>query len=167
MINPNHFLEGVINSALVAMGGKFNSPAAVRLLLGTAAVESDCGSALQQYGGGPACGPFQMEPWVALDHADYMRKYAPVWAAAVQRASGVDPTRLGELEMVRQLTGNLLFAAAMCRIDYWRESEPLPDVGDELGLAGYWKSFYNTELGDGTVAKFVNDLKRVEVDAYG
>lgn len=149
------------------MGGKFNSPAASRLLLGTAAVESNCGSALQQYGGGPACGPFQMEPDTAADHADYMRRYAPVWAAAIQRASGVDPTRLSEHEMVRQLSGNLLFAAAMCRIHYYRQPSALPDVGDELGLAGYWKNFYNTELGDGTVAKFVNDLNRVEVDAYG
>ncbi|MFG1487632.1 hypothetical protein ABMA58_00110 [Oceanospirillum sp. HFRX-1_2] len=157
----------MINSALVAMGGKFNSPAAARLLLGTAAKESNCGSALQQYGGGPACGPFQMEPWVALDHASYMRKFAPVWAAAVQRASGVDPTRLSELEMVRQLTGNLLFAAAMCRIDYWREKEPLPRVSDTTGLGGYWKRYYNTGLGKGTIGQFVNDLNRVEVDAYG
>lgn len=167
MINSKHLYRGVIRPVLTLMGEKFHSRAAEMLLFGTAAQESKCGKYLVQLGGGPARGIFQMETWVAMDHAEFMRKYRPEWAAAVKHASGIDPGRLSEAEMSYQLTGNLLFAAAMCRIHYYRKPDPLPGPADVQGLAEYWKKHYNTGQGHGTVEQFVKNMRGLGAELDG
>ena len=52
------------------------------------------------------------------------------------------------------------YAAAVCRVLYFRAPDPLPDAGDLDGLAKYWKRFFNTRDGAGTVAEFVSDYRR-------
>ncbi len=103
-----------------------------------------------------------METWVAMDHAEFMRKHRPAWAIAVKHASGIDPGRLTDAAMQVQLCGNLLFAAAMCRIHYYRKPESLPVADDDQELGEYWKAFYNTAGGHGTADQFVDNLRRVE-----
>ncbi len=77
-------------------------------------------------------------------------------------ASGIDPGRLTDAAMQVQLCGNLLFAAAMCRIHYYRKPESLPVADDDQELGEYWKAFYNTAGGHGTADQFVDNLRRVE-----
>lgn len=55
---------------------------------------------------------------------------------------------------------NLRFAAAMCRAHYSRVKEPLPDANDLFELGRYWKKYYNTEKGAGTVDEFVSNYLR-------
>lgn len=48
---------------------------------------------------------------------------------------------------------NLLYAAAMCTLHYRRVKAPLPPEDDAPAMAGYWKQWYNTPKGAGTIEK--------------
>lgn len=54
-----------------------------------------------------------------------------------------------------------MYAAMMCRIHYRRVSEPLPAAGDLPAQAAYWKKWYNTELGAGTEAEYIEHWNQV------
>lgn len=124
------------------------SQAADELVLGTACKESGCGRYLVQLGGGPALGIFQMEPASFHDHLHWLQS-RPLLKARV-------------MELVRDITNplemvwNLRFAAAMCRVHYYRKPDPLPSAGNINGQAHYWKQHYNTFLGAGTVVEYVD-----------
>ncbi len=66
-----------------------------------------------------------------------------------------------DMDLLDQLRGNLFYAAAMCRIFYLRFSKPLPQAGDWHGMAKYWKRYYNTHLGAGTVDGFLQKSEPV------
>ncbi len=53
----------------------------------------------------------------------------------------------------------LPYATAMCRIHYLRVKEPLPDI-HPVTMGSYWKKYYNTELGKGTVEEFVENWNK-------
>jgi hypothetical protein len=122
------------------------SPAATNLLLGTAAQESRFGTYLKQIRG-PAIGAFQVEPNTFND----------------LRAKYKDP-RLYLRELVRysaaDMEWNLRLAIIMCRLKYRSIMKPLPDADDLPGLAGYWKKYYNTPLGAGTEAEFIENYRK-------
>ena len=104
---------------------------------------------LQQYGGGPALGFFQMEPNTALDIWDNYVMYRPKYRDKLY-ALGFDE---GALEFC--LLSNIGLQAAFCRLHYRRVPSALPQ-GDNLKLqAKYWKENYNTHLGKGTIKHFM------------
>lgn len=126
------------------------SVAACDLLMGTAIQESDCGHWLHQITG-PALGIWQMEPATYLDHA----KWLDTRHALRDRVFSWNiPTRDYD-----QLIGNLYFACAMARVHYWRVPVAMPQTIE--GQAVYWKSFYNTPAGAGTVMQYLQGWKRV------
>jgi hypothetical protein len=146
-INPTQLRAHVVRPALKHLN--LYSPAAENLVLGTALVES-AGSYLKQVRG-PALGLWQMEPATHDDiHNNYLL-YQPSLAAAVRELETSARITAGASELV----GNLFYAAAMCRIHYRRDDEPLPSASDWEGMARYWKRVYNTALGAGTVDKAI------------
>ena len=104
---------------------------------------------LQQYGGGPALGFFQMEPNTAIDIWDNYVMYRPKYRDKLY-ALGFDE---GTLEFC--LLSNIGVQAALCRLHYRRVPSALPKAGDLNSQAKYWKKYYNTELGKGTVKHFM------------
>lgn len=147
MINPVQFREYVVRPVLIGIG--LWSPPAEALLMGTAAVESRMGEYLHQVQG-PALGVMQMEPSTHDDIIDnYLMHRHLLWQDIV-RVCGVDGVK------VDHLISNLSYAVAMARVHYLRRPEPLPDERDIEALGLYWKAFYNTPAGKGTVAKFVD-----------
>ena len=62
---------------------------------------------------------------------------------------------------VTEMHGNAFFAAAMCRVHYRRVFESLPKLDDALGMATYWKKYYNTYAGKGTIDKALPFFKQV------
>ena len=52
------------------------------------------------------------------------------------------------------------YATAVARLIYWRVPRPLPAANNLDGLAAYWKTHYNTRLGDGREPKFVQALRK-------
>ena len=146
MISRTQFDSYVIEPTLHAL--ELHSPAAVELVLGTAIQESRL-TYLKQIGGGPALGVCQMEPATHDDIFDNYLNYRPELRSLVMAL-----TVTGEAD---EMVTNLAYAVAMCRVHYLRVPHPLPEAGDVAGMAAYWKNFYNTPLGAGTVEEYIEN----------
>lgn len=138
-------LRAVIKPVLVDLGCW--STAAENLLLGTCAVESAMGTYLFQVQG-PALGIFQMEPATHDDIHRHFLAYRPELRAKVLNWSVTGGT-------ASELAWNLAYAAAMCRVHYLRDSQPLPQADDIPALAATWKRHYNSHLGKGEEADYI------------
>ena len=134
--------------------GRINgySRAAEQLVIGTALAESGL-IFLQQIGKGPARGFFQMEP---ATHDDIWERYLSRKLDLLNNLKGL---LIRDMDLHDQLRGNLFYAAAMCRIHYMRFKEPLPQANDWPGIAAYWKRYYNTVAGAGTVEGFLQKAR--------
>jgi len=140
-ISVTHLKDHVVVPMLEQMGA--STPAAIRLMMGTAAAESGLKSLVQN--GGPALGLWQMEPLVhddiyenVLKHRDTSLKLA-VLNGGPQRAD--------------RMVYDLRYACAMARCHYLRHSSPLPNADDMYGLAVYWQKWYNS---NGSLEHFAN-----------
>ena len=142
-------LKKLVNEVLLKM--ELHSDEAVELILGTIAQESAGGTYIRQITG-PALGICQMEPTTFKDIMNNYIKYKPELGRVVMFASGVSALKSEILEY------NLAFSIAMCRVHYLRVSEALPN--DLEGYAKYWKQYYNTRLGKGTVEEFIANYNR-------
>jgi hypothetical protein len=141
------FTVHVVRPALTAID--LYSVAAEQLVLGTAIQESSLAATIQD-GGGPALGYFQMEPATHNDIWTNFLHYRTGLASKVKTLLAV-----GEEPASRLLVSNNLYAAAMCRVLYFRVSAPLPAANDITAMAHYWKDHYNTAQGAGTADEFV------------
>jgi hypothetical protein len=142
------FQQTVIRPVLAKMQAP--SLAAEELLLGTAVQESLNFTYRRQMGNGPARGYFQMEP---ATHDDIWQNYLKYNAkkAALLTSFLSSPTADKHVE----LENNDQYATAMARVHYMRVSEALPQQGDIQAQANYWKQYYNTPLGKGKPAEYV------------
>lgn len=151
MIDPVQLRDCVVRPVLEHLAPEIPySLAAEQLLLGTAAQESRM-TYLKQLGKGPAVGIWQMEPFT---HDD-------LWRTTLLGASNPLAIKVRQLELpnwwakdAREMVGNLFYACAMARVFYRRIQAPLPAAGDVPAMAAYWKRYYNTAHGKGTVEEF-------------
>jgi len=60
---------------------------------------------------------------------------------------------MGTQGLLKLIRDDDRFACLMARVHYLRVSEAVPD--DLRGQAGYWKRYYNTRLGKGTVEGYM------------
>ena len=104
---------------------------------------------LQQYGGGPALGFFQMEPNTAIDIWDNYVMYRPKYRDKLF-SLGFDDSNVEVC-----LLSNVGLQAAFCRLHYRRVPSALPKASNLEGQAKYWKKYYNTVKGKGTVKHFM------------
>ena len=149
MIKIEHFLDEVVIPTLKELD--MYSEEACLLVVGTAIQESRL-HYLKQIPSGIAKGICQMEEATHDDIWDNFLKYKP---EIKERLLGLTNQ---SMDLVDQLKGNLYYAVAMCRIHYYRVSEALPN--DLKGMARYWKKYYNTELGKGTVEEFIHNYEQ-------
>lgn len=130
----------IVRPVLQSIG--LSSLAAENLLLGTMLAESG-GVWLQQVGGGPALGLWQMEP---ATHDDCWNN----WLCAPGRSRQATALRqvIGYRTPAADLmTWNLRYAAGMARIKYQRSPLSLPSADDATALSAYHKRVYNTANG--------------------
>lgn len=153
-MEPNQFLELIIRPTIKQIA--LYSEAAEQLILGTIWQESQ-GIYLKQLGGGQALGLIQMEQ---ATHDDIWKNYLRYQLGLIQQIkqllsiNAVDEIS-NDIPPAKELIGNLPYAVAMCRVHYLRVREPLPSVNNIDAMASYWKRYYNTRLGKGTVEKFI------------
>lgn len=150
-INKNQ-LSDLIERSLKA--ADLYSHSALNLLLMTAAQESHM-TYLRQLHNGPALGIFQMEPATHDDIWSNFLRFKPSLGESILNISG-----LGFGPDVSSLEYNLVYAALMARMQYLRRPEPLPAADDIKGFAEYWKQWYNTPKGAGTVSEAVRNYQR-------
>lgn len=149
--------ELVIRPTLKKLG--LYSLSAERLILGTIYQES-LGRFLKQRPNGPALGLIQMEPETYHDIWAHFLAYRRDLSNRVTSLASVDSLDDDMRPHVNQLISNLEFAVAMCRVHYLRARPKLPAPDDIEGLGRYWKEHYNTHLGAGTPAEFVEKFPK-------
>lgn len=144
-MNPKQLRELIIRPALKALN--LYSTESEDLVFGTACVESKCGEYLQQIPSGPALGIFQME----IDtYNDIMKNYLSFRPSLKAKLMAL---YCEGITAEQNLIGNLMFAAAMCRIHYLRQPQAIPQDFEEQ--AQFWKDHYNTKSGKGTVQHYL------------
>lgn len=148
-VTAETFMNTIIEPAIQAVG--LWSAAAAQLLLGTALQESGL-CHRRQIGGGPALGLWQMEPATHDDCWDNYLKYRSDLAQKVIKVA--DRTERSEAEW---LVAHDPYACVMARIKYLRAPTQLPSFNDIDGQAKYWKSWYNTPQGAGTVDDYLRN----------
>ncbi len=154
MIEPSHLLQYVIRPTLATLaevsGLPLASEAAERLLLATAAQESQCGRYLHQIGG-PARGIYQIEPATYIDVIGRLDEKR--WP----KLRGVVLGLRNDALMPRntQMEGNLLYATAVARANYWLVPEELPAADHKEGIWVYYKKYWNSALGAASREQFM------------
>ena len=151
MLSPDHVRKLVIRPALQAIG--LWSVDAESMVLGTAIQESGL-RALSQVPAGPARGLWQMERVT----------FGDLWGRFLDGHASLKPLvrnlAIDGIDPFEQMAGNMLLAAAMCRVKYFSVPAPLPPAGDIHAQAAYWKRWYNTPLGGGRPEQFVANVAR-------
>lgn len=137
-------LKSAIKSVLSKCNMTINEDI-INMLIGTACVESNCGEYLYQLNG-PAYGIFQMEPNTAKDIINNFINNKP------QLKYCHDMLYLKGLTLEENLCYNIAYQIFMCRVFYLRFKEKIPSTLDEQ--AKYWKKYYNTYLGKGTIEQY-------------
>ncbi len=161
-IATDDLVRDVLRPVLADLG--LASPAAERLLVGTAAHESLLGELRQNAAGGRpgvARGIYQIEPWVVDDFARSWLAYRPAWRDRLGAYLAPAPAALEV-----RLAGDLVYQTALARLLYYRVPAPLPAADDLVGLARYWKDHWNTAAGAGTVEKWLADWRRLVAPFY-
>jgi hypothetical protein len=129
------------------------SQSAEDLILGIGAHESHY-QFVQQLGGGPALGYWQMEPATHDDcWSNYLYYRAPL-------AAKIEALLQGAPISASAMVANLPYAIGMARIRLLRAPEPFPIAGDIEGYAAYWKQWWNTPQGAGTIQEFLDNWQR-------
>lgn len=158
-IYPSHFRDIIIRPTLKYM--EMWSKSAEQLILGTAIHESLIGKYLKQLQG-PALGVYQIEP---ATHKSIWKDYIVYRESIVDKIVNLYPGIQNWNDEVddRMLVYDLQYATIICRILYYRHKESLPNDGDILGQAQYWKKYYNTELGKGKKSAYISSYQRANI----
>jgi len=146
-------MEKSIKKIIKYVLGKINmdSEEARAMIFATGKAESGF-RALEQMGG-PAVGFFQVEPATIQDVWDNYVFYRPEIKTDLY-ALGFD-----DGDMKHSVMSSVALQVAFARLQYRRFKDPLPSAQDMQSQAKYWKKFYNTELGRGTIEHFLEANK--------
>tara|TARA_Y100000310_G_C20422345_1_gene687269 strand:- start:345 stop:809 length:465 start_codon:yes stop_codon:yes gene_type:complete len=116
--------------------------------------------ALKGYGeGNPAIGFWQIEPATMNDMIDNYIGYRSHY-----KKNLISLGMNFEKDTILSVMSNMAVQAALCRLHYRRDRDPLPSWDDLEGQAKYWKRVYNTVEGRGTVKHFMKTNKDVGFD---
>ncbi len=126
------------------------SKEAVDLIVATGKAETGYRH-LEQMGGGPALGFFQIEKNTIDDVLKNYAGYRPHIMNALLEFG------LKQGDVYFSVVSNIALQIAFCRICYWRVPEPIPKNLE--AMANYWKEHYNTKGGKGTVEHFLKANK--------
>lgn len=124
------------------------------LVIGTACQESLGGEYIRQLncnGNIGAFGIYQCELNTYEDLITNFLSYKPELKNKLEQLRTCLPIQI-------ELCSNLAFATAVCRLHYYRIKEPIP-VGI-YAQAQYWKKYYNTELGKGTIEEYISNYNK-------
>lgn len=154
-MNARQLKDIVIVPSIMALG--LYSDNAINLLLGTCAQESGMGHFIvqQQIAFKGGIGIYQMQ---RLTYDDiWNRKIASNIAmkAKLKLLLGYE----GKPPAERMATDTAL-ATVMTRLFYSAIPVQLPDANDIRGLAEYWKKYYNTAFGKGSIDEFINNFQK-------
>lgn len=149
-LDKTQFKTSIINRILKNMGAYSSN--ASNLIWGTICQESLKGRYIRQKGMTGRYGAFgfiQMEMDTANDIKKNFINYRPKLLELYQKYYNQ------EMTLNENLVGNIHFQVFMCRCHYLRVPSRIPDTLQ--GQAQYWKEYYNTNLGKGTVEEYIKN----------
>lgn len=158
MIHPLHFEAHVVRvtlNHLAVFDERIAIEPAVKLMMGTAAQESDLGYFMRQHPSGPGKGPWSVEDATHDDVWRYLRRHSNMQLR--QRVLGLARHKQ-ERPPHSELINNPLYSCAIARVKYWMVPEALPESLE--GLAEYWDKYFNANALHGTVQDFLNSYRR-------
>lgn len=147
-MTPDQLGQHIIEPVLLSMN--MYSKEAYNLLLGTALHESDGLKRITQYNG-PALGYWQMEPNTLDDLYNSYLGFRPGKRALLENKTIPSMTTEDNLKM------NPVYACAAARLHYLRQPSHIPI--DIWGQAKYWKKYWNTFEGKGTVEQYLERVR--------
>lgn len=150
-MDSQQFRRNVIREPLMSVA--LYSQSAENLLFGIAAQESHLGKFVEQVGGGPALGPYQNERGSFEDAVSFLNENA-------NKIFYGKCKKIVEGKSIHDLKTDFKLATIIARLYVMRFPEPLPKPDDIDGMAVYWKKYWNTVNGKGTVEQFVENYKR-------
>lgn len=130
-----------------------------QLLLGIAAQESQMGTYLKQELG-PAIGIWQMEPKTHADIHKNFLAFRKDMLADIYKVCGMQDLPVGQIPPDNTLAYNLYYACLMARIKLLRSKDPIPAFNDIPAQATFWKNNYNSSIGKGDTAAYLNNYAR-------
>jgi hypothetical protein len=142
-------VKKIIKYVLGRMG--MDSEEARAMIFATGKAES--GYRVLEQMGGPAVGFFQVEPATAQDVWDNYVFYRP------QIKTDLYALGLDDEDLKHSIMSSIALQVAFARLQYRRFKDPLPKSDNKEAQAKYWKKFYNTELGRGTIEHFLEANK--------
>jgi len=151
MINLDQLRECIVRPVLERLGMAGKN--AENLVIGTGLTESKF-TYLKQLGSGPALGFYQCEPATYTD----IRRWLHTRPERLSDVLGV--IERDELPPCEHLMHDIRLATVICRLHYWRKPGAIPSTIE--GQGEYWKKYYNTYLGKGTVDKYVRAAKALK-----
>lgn len=159
MYDVQDLIDEIIIPTLNQLGIKRGDNADRNLLLGTFAQESNLGKYTKQIGGGCALGIGQVEPatnqlvlnWLIENNMPLYRHVMDIRGETNFERNIVT----ADINRVA-LQFNDKYNCAIARCLYLSIAVALPDENDIIGMANYWKSYYNRG-GKGTVDEFVEN----------
>jgi len=116
---------------------------------------------IYQIGSGIARSFWQVESATAKDCIDNYLSYRKKKLNKVSEVMHIESDTLlsmSDEDLKHLLWGNIVAGIVFCRIKYWRVPKKIPMDLD--GMASYWKKYYNTEGGAGTVSHFLEKAER-------
>lgn len=135
----------------------YDTPQARDLLFGTAIAESGLAPRFQD-SEGDAIGLFQIEYGTYRDILNrVLKKNNPLLYESILSHFGNG----GKISFEDLQTKNAL-SAVFARLKYAQSGVLLPEAGDYAAQGAYYKKYYNTHLGKGSVSNFVR--KRIEYE---
>lgn len=167
-LDPAQFLRYVIRPTL-QQDLQLWSPQAEVLVLGTALVESRL-RWLDQLDKrnlpGPAYGLWETERATHVDLYVNFLVYQPALRARLDQLVTRGAAKAPAIPDVTEVVGNLKYACAVCRLDYYREKGGLPPANDAHAMARYHKRYYNSAKGATDVTESMVHFQRaVELSA--
>jgi hypothetical protein len=162
MINCQQLRDLIVIPVLKSLN--LFSDAAVALILGTAAQETHMGDYLVQTNlpvGKGGLGIYQIEEVT----------YNRIWDEEIQK----NPERKNTIVKIlgyidkpspERLISDLALSTVIVRLYYYQINDPLPSYKDIVGLAKYYKKYYNTEKGKATLREFIINYHEYVCDLH-
>ncbi len=140
----------IISDVVRVLGGGIN---AIDLLAETAMQETKLGTYRDPSIYGAGIGLCQCDP---IAFYDTKARTSQARKAVIMDELGIN---IDDVEHV-ELAFSPLLSFVWCRLHYLLRPGAIPDT--VLGRAEYWKHWYNSELGRGTVAEYVHNESKLE-----
>lgn len=131
--------------------GHGKGDAAVSLLIETAAQETHLGALRDRHNHKLGVGLCQFDE---IGFVDVRNRTPERHATSIMRDFGIDVRAIEH----RELAHSPLLSLVFCRLKYKLIAEAIPQTVE--GRGGYWKKYYNSELGAGTAEEYIETAHR-------